>query len=164
MAVIRSNSSILKGDELWMFIGTSSTTIPVAFSTSHQLSRSLSTNSVSSKDHGLYPSALPSEDTWTCSTEALMSMTGSSNVCLAFTELMDAYDLHAPVYVTFGKLSNYTSAGIVDIDSATNWAIDTPNWTGTAYITQLQANASHGDTATMSIELQGIGALKKTTA
>ena len=46
MAFIRDNKNIVKGDELWLFIGTSTTTKPICFSTSHQLSRSLSTSSV----------------------------------------------------------------------------------------------------------------------
>lgn len=158
---IRQNADIVKGDELWLFIGTDATTIPVAFATNHQLSRSLNTNSVSSKDHGNTSYVIPGEGSWTCSTEALMSITGASGVKLAFTELMDAFDTSAKVYVTFGKLSNYSAAGIVDVDGASNWAIGYPNWTGEGYITSLQASGGHGDSATMSIEITGVGPLKK---
>ena len=65
MAFIRDNKNMVKGDELWLFIGTSATTKPICFSTSHQLSRSLSTSSVSSKDHGNTSYVVPGEGSWT---------------------------------------------------------------------------------------------------
>jgi len=160
MAYIRQNSEIVKGDELWLFIGTTSTTVPVAFATNHQLSRSLNTNSISSKDHGNTSYVIPGEGSWTCSTEALMSISGDATK-LAFEEIMDAFDDSELVYVTFGKLSNYEAEGIVDVDGANNWTIGEPCWEGKAYITSLQASGGHGDSATMSIELTGIGPLTK---
>ena len=65
-----------------LFIGTSASTKPICFSTSHQLSRSLSTSSVSSKDHGNTSYVVPGEGSWTCSTEALMSIKGSEGASL----------------------------------------------------------------------------------
>ena len=165
MAYIRQNQDILKGDELWLFVGTSATTKPICFSTSHQLSRSLATNSVSSKDHGSSSYTVPGEGSWTCSTEALMSIaSGDGQNALAFTELMDIFDSADPtVYVTFGKLSNYTAKGIVDDANAQEWEIGYPKWEGKGYITSLQASGGHGDSATMSIEITGNGPLEKKT-
>lgn len=164
MAYIRQNTEIVKGDELWLFIGTSSTTKPTCFATSHSLNRSLSTTSISSKDHGNTSYVVPGEGSWTASTEALMSINNNDTNAMDFVEIMDAYNTGAMVYVTFGKLSNYSAAGIVDVDSATEWAIATPNWTGKGYITSLQASGGHGDSATYSIEITGIGPLTKVTA
>ena len=169
MATIRSNQNIVKGDELWLFVGTTAATKPICFSTSHQLSRSMSTTSVSSKDHGNTSYVVPGEGSWTCSTEALMAIVspdpsltpGEQPNAYAFQELMDIFDSADPtVYVTFGKLNNYTAEGIVDVD-AEEWAIGNPNWTGKGYITSLQASGGHGDSATMSIEITGLGPLKK---
>lgn len=166
MAIIRQNQDIVKGDELWLFVGTSATTKPICFSTSHQLSRSLATNSVSSKDHGSSSYTVPGEGSWTCSTEALMSIaSGDGQNALAFTELMDIFDSQDPtVYVTFGKLSNYTAKGIVDDTDAQEWEIGYPKWEGKGYITSLQASGGHGDSATMSIEITGNGPLEKKTS
>lgn len=168
MAFIRDNKNIVKGDELWLFVGTSTTTKPICFSTSHQLSRSLSTSSVSSKDHGNTSYVVPGEGSWTCSTEALMSIKADNAASLdekksfAFEELMEIFDSPDPlVYVTFGKLSNYKNGGIVDIDNAQEWTIGTPSWSGKGYITSLQASGGHGDSATMSIEITGLGPLTK---
>lgn len=160
MAYIRQNSEIVKGDELWLFIGTSSTTVPIAFATQCSLNRSLATSSISSKDHGTTSYVVTGEGSWTASSEALMSMSGNATK-YAFSELMEAFDAAQLVYVTFGKISNYTGNGIVDINNATNWTMGADAWEGTAYVTSLQASGSHGDTATMSIELTGIGPLKK---
>lgn len=164
MAYIRQNSEIVKGNELWLFIGTSSTTKPTCFATSHSLNRSISTTSISSKDHGSTSYVTLGEGSWTASTEALMSINNNDTNAMDFVEIMDAYNTGALVYVTFGKLSNYSAAGIVDVDSATEWTIGTPNWTGKGYITSLQASGSNGDTATYSIEITGIGPLTKVTA
>ena len=166
MAQIRNNSNIVKGDELWLFIGESATTHPICFATQHQLSRSLSTNSVSSKDHGSSNYVTPGEGTWTCSSESLMSIADGPNGAYAFEKLMDLYEAQAEIYVKFGKISNYTGTGIVDVDvtgtpQANGWTMDTPYWEGKGYITNLQASGSHGDTATFSIEITGNGPLKK---
>lgn len=156
MANTRNNVDIVKGDELWLFIGTSSTTAPVAFATQHSLNRSLSTTSVSSKDHGNTSYVVPGEGSWTCSTEALYSVDG-------FTSVMDMFEAGNMVYVTFGKISNYTAEGIVDTENPV-WTMGTPNWTGKGYVTSLQASGGHGDSATFSIEITGIGPLTKVTA
>lgn len=156
MANTRNNTDIVRGDELWMFIGASSTTAPIAFATQHSLSRSLNTTQVSSKDHGNTSYTIPGEGSWTASTEALYSTDG-------FTSVMDLFDTGALVYVTFGKISNYTAQGIVDTENPV-WTMGTPNWTGTGYITSLQASGGHGDSATFSIEIGGVGPLTKHTA
>lgn len=168
---LRQNTDIVKGDELWLFIGTAENgEKPTCFATQHSLNRSMNTTTVSSKDHGSSSYIVPGEGSWTASTEALMSITTTDTGAMAFTDLMDAFDTQALVWVKFGKLSNYTGAGIVgrDASAATNpaqeWAIGTPYWKGQAYITSLQASGGHGDSATFSIELSGVGPLIKVTA
>ena len=164
MAYLRQNSQLVKGDELWLFLGTTEgQELPTCFANQHSLSRSLSTTSVSSKDHAQTSYVIPGEGSWTCSTEALMSMTTTDSNAKAFVDIMDAYDSGSLVYVKFGKLSNYTAAGIVDVDGAQEWALATPYWTGKGYITSLQASGGHGDSATFSIEITGVGPLTKTS-
>lgn len=167
---LRQNSEIIKGDELWLFIGTTSATQPTAFATSHSLNRSLSTTSISSKDHGTSSYVVTGEGSWTVSTEALMSINISDSNAMDFDDLMEAFYKGTMVYVTFGKLSNYSAKGIVNVDTtqavdpAQEWAIGTPKWEGQGYITSLQASAGHGDTATYSIEITGVGPLTRNPA
>ena len=159
---LRQNNQLVKGDELWLFLGTASgNEKPTCFATQHSLSRSLSTTSVSSKDHGNTSYVIPGEGSWTCSTEALMSIKTGDSGAMAFESVMDAYDSGSKVYVKFGKLSNYVASGIVDVDNATPWQLATPYWKGEGYITSLQASGGHGDSATFSIEITGIGPLTK---
>ena len=159
---LRQNSQLVKGDELWLFLGTESNNEkPTCFATQHSLSRSLSTTSVSSKDHGNTSYVIPGEGSWTCSTEALMSIATGSDGAMAFESVMDAFYSSSKVYVKFGKLSNYVARGIVNVDGATPWQLATPYWSGEGYITSLQASGGHGDSATFSIEITGIGPLTK---
>ena len=172
MSYLRDNSNLVKGDELWLFLGTQQgNEVPTCFAQQHSLNRSLSTTSVSTKDHGNTNYVVPGEGSWTCSTEALMSMTTSDTNSMAFIDVMDAYDNGDLVYVKFGKLSNYVEKGIVDVDTSdlpaatqAGWALATPYWEGKGYITSLQASGGHGDSATYSIEITGIGPLTKVTA
>lgn len=165
MSYIRKNSNIVKGDELWMFLGASGSEQPIAFSTNHSLNWSLNTSNVSSKDHGNTSCVIPGEATWSVSTEALFSLSNDNTVgAAAFDDLMTLKDSSSPVSVKFGKISNYTAQGIVDVDSATNWTLSYPYWSGEGFITSLQASGSHGDSATMSIEISGNGPLTKVTA
>lgn len=156
----RNNTDIVKGDELWLFIGETASTAPIAFATQHSLNRSLNTTSVSSKDHGNTSYVIPGEGSWTCSTEALYSVDG-------YTSVMDLFDAGELIYVTFGKIANYNAEGIVDNSNAL-WSM-TPStgtnvvWNGKGYITSLQASGGHGDSATFSIEITGVGPLTKAT-
>lgn len=160
---IRQNSQIVKGDELWLFIGTASgSEKPTCFATQHSLNRSLNTTSVSSKDHGNTSYVIPGEGSWTCSTEALMSISTSDTGAMAFADIMDAFDSGNLVYVKFGKISSHTN--IVGVDGATDFQLAQPYWSGQGYITSLQASGGHGDSATMSIEISGVGPLTKTPA
>lgn len=162
---LRQNSEMVKGDELWLFISTDNGTTfkPTCFATQHSLNRSMNTTTVSSKDHGSSSYIVPGEGSWTASTEALMSITTTDNGAMAFTDMMDAFQTQSLVSVRFGKLSNYTGTGIVGVDGASEWQLGYPYWEGQAYITSLQASGGHGDSATFSIELSGVGQLQKKT-
>lgn len=161
MAFIRQNDQIVKGDQLWLFISpsisgdTAAEAAPIAFATSCSLNRSLATNTISSKDHGTSSYVTPGEGSWTASTEALYStsITGAT----AFDNLMDLFDKGKKVKVKFGYVST-GGTNIVDVDEATNWSM-TSGWSGEGYLTSLQATGNHGDAATYSCELQGIGPL-----
>lgn len=178
---LRSNDNIVKGDELWMFlcenpgagVTGASTPMPIAFSTQHSLNWSMSTNSVSSKDHGNTSYTVPGEATWTVSTEALFSLktadgTTGTNQGATFETLMDLKDKAEGVIVQFGTISNYDLKGIVNVDvtdtrQENGWELDTPYWEGIGIINSVQASGGHGDSATMSIEIQGVGPLTKMT-
>lgn len=162
MAAVRNNSDIVKGDQLWLFIATNATGTanPVAFATNCTLNRSLSTNSISSKDHGTSSFVTPGEGSWTASSEALMALGGTS--ATLYQDMMTTFGAGNPeVKCVFGYVSD-GGATIVDNDEATSWTMGNPHWEGVGYITSLQASGQHGDAATWSIEINGNGPLTAT--
>lgn len=179
------NSNIIKGDELWLFLGvrennaTGATNFyPVAFSNQHSLTHGMSTQSVSSKYHADAAAIIPGEKTWTCTTEALMSLSGNpvsgatgaaATQDYGFDQIYDAYVKDKIVDVQFGKLYGqfsgatgaYNPEGCVENDVPI-WQLDPDTvYEGKGYITNLQESANHGDSATMSIEISGLGLLTK---
>ena len=162
MAYIRENKNLVPGDELWLFIGpydpeediSNQTASPVMFATQASLNRSLSTTSVSSKDHGNTSYTIPGEGSWTVSTECLYSVEGFDDVNDLFTE-------SELVYIEFGKINETVGSGIVDVDDASEWTMAEGYLYGIGYITSLQASGSHGDQATFSAEITGVGPLRK---
>lgn len=172
MAYLRSNDNIVKGDDLWMFLcentgATGAQAVPIAFSTQHSLNWSRTTNNVSSKDHGNTSYVIAGEASWTVSTEALFSIKGETGSTAAtFDTLMDLKDKSKGVIVQFGTLENPQGRGIVNVptegeDPAEEWVLAEPYWEGEGIINSLQASGGHGDSATMTIEIQGVGPLTK---
>lgn len=176
MAVIRNNAEIVKGDELWLFIGVGGAK-PVAYATSCSLNMQMSTQSISSKDHGSTSNVIPGEGSWTASTEALYAQaagaTGAANAgkpsatgAVGFYQLLDAYQNSSKVDVRFGYVNRSASTdnNIVGTDDNSTtpdhaeWEI-TNGWSGKGYITSLQATGAHGESATFSCEIAGLGPL-----
>ena len=152
MAALRSNTDIIKGSKLMVFLNDS----PIAFATSHSLSITVNTSEVSTKDHGDFPSVIGKNITWEITTENLYSDGAESALWTAMKTMQ-------PVTVKFAPASNYsnTSAqqGIVGVDSASDWSAGTAIASGKALITSLQVNAPAGDNATLSATFTGVGEL-----
>lgn len=167
---IRGNKQIVKGDQLWLFISnsisgdTAAAAAPIAFATSCSLNRSLSTNSISSKDHGTTSYVTPGDGSWTASTEALYALASTPSgepalsAATTFANLMSIFETGKLIKVKFGYVSG-GGTNIVDADTQqTEWTISS-GWEGEGYLTSLQASGSHGDAATFSAEITGIGPL-----
>lgn len=176
-SVIRNNKDLVKGDQLWLFISkvtksgdtysVAEEATPIAFATSCSLNRSLSTNSVSSKDHGTSSYVTPGDGSWTASTEALYSINTPTGA-IGFDTLMTAFDSGQQVNVTFGYVADAGVNIVATGEGATGpthdeWTIS-QGWKGKGYITSLQASGSHGDAASYSCEITGIGGLESYTA
>ena len=159
MAANLHNADIVKGNELWLFVGQYDDTKtidqqvanPVAFATQHSLNRSMNTNSVSSKDHGSAAYVTLGEGSWTCSTENLYTVS-------SFKTLNKLFQDGSKLFVKFGKIDNYTQAG--DVDNANGpWTMAHDYICGAGYMTSLQASGGTGDSATFSAEITGLGSL-----
>lgn len=151
MPALRTNQDIIKGSKLMVFIADK----PIAFATSHSLSITMNTTEISTKDHGDFPSVIGQNITWELTTENLYSDDGQ-------TALWNAMKTMQPVTVKFAasNYSNETSQkGIVDVESASEWTVETVIASGKALITSLSVNAPSGDNATLSATFTGVGAL-----
>lgn len=152
MAALRSNTNIIKGSKLMVFLNDA----PIAFATSHSLSITVNTSEVSTKDHGDFPSVIGNNITWEITTENLYSDNAESALWAAMKTMQ-------PVTVKFAPATNYdnetSQKGIVGVESATEWTAGTAIASGKALITSLSVNAPAGDNATLSATFTGVGEL-----
>lgn len=152
MAALRSNTNIIKGSRLMVFLNDA----PIAFATSHSLSITVNTSEVSTKDHGDFPSVIGNNITWEITTENLYSDNAESALWAAMKTMQ-------PVTVKFAPATNYSNEtsqkGIVGVESATEWTAGTAIASGKALITSLSVNAPAGDNATLSATFTGVGEL-----
>lgn len=152
MAALRSNTDIIKGSKLMVFLNDA----PIAFATSHSLSITVNTSEVSTKDHGDFPSVIGNNITWEITTENLYSDNAESALWAAMKTMQ-------PVTVKFAPATNYNNEtsqkGIVGVESATEWTAGTAIASGKALITSLSVNAPAGDNATLSATFTGVGEL-----
>lgn len=157
MAALRSNTDIIKGSRLMVFLNDA----PIAFATSHSLSITVNTSEVSTKDHGDFPSVIGNNITWEITTENLYSDNAESALWAAMKTMQ-------PVTVKFAPASNYSNEtsqkGIVGVESATEWTAGTAIASGKALITSLSVNAPAGDNATLSATFTGVGELDQAGA
>lgn len=142
---VRSNSDIVKGNQLQVFIGND----PIAFATSCTLTVTTNTTQIATKDHGEYPSTLPQSITWEITADNLYA--GDANLLTSQKEM-------STVNVKFAPVSNYDSKGLVGTDHA-NWTAGNAIVSGDAYITSISINAATGDNATYSVTFTGAGPL-----
>lgn len=157
MPALRSNTDIIKGSKLMVFLNDA----PIAFATSHSLSITVNTSEVSTKDHGDFPSVIGNNITWEITTENLYSDNAESALWAAMKTMQ-------PVTVKFAPATNYNNEtsqkGIVGVESATEWTAGTAIASGKALITSLSVNAPAGDNATLSATFTGVGELDQAGA
>lgn len=151
-------ASYVKGNLLNIFYHNGTSWVPFAHSTSNSMSMSQETAQISSKDLGKHPDTEVTSSSWNFSTECYYTPANGA-VASAMADAGKAYTF------CFAQCSqsNYAD-GLVSatgVGSTSNW---TPGTTfckyGNAIVTSLNINAGDGETATMSIEFAGSGALK----
>lgn len=158
------NTKIRKGNDLMIFIGGKS----VAFATSHQLSTTLESETIQSKDSGYDGVNIPKSITWEITSENLF-------IDGEYSKLFEKQLKKEYVDIVFGIGKRAGSApgngttpetalqpnNPQDASSAIYWTYETnaPYYTGKALITSLSVSASAGETATYSATFQGSGSI-----
>jgi predicted secreted protein len=144
------NSKIVYGGDMMVFASSGSTKLPLAFTQSGKMTITNKSREVGSKDSGVWTEKLSGKFDWVASSDGLYSLnyTGSTTG----VDTLYAYMLiGTPINIVFG----------VKTGTSPSWTVDSSkkSFQGTAIITSLDINASDGDNATYSVNLEGSGAL-----
>jgi len=134
------------GGDLMVFVNDQ----PIAFSTSAKLSVSVNTRELTSKDSANWTEKKTGRYTWNASTDALynMSTTGTTQ------SVNDLYAIFTGGTSTTIKFASKSG-------TSPSWTAGTSvkYFSGTAYITAFDFNASDGETASYSVTFDGTGEL-----
>ena len=150
-----TNASIIKGNMLMVFYAGKA----LGFSTNSTATVTTNTTTVTTKDHGDYPSTLAQSISWEITSENLYTTKEYDDL---FTTMM-AGD---PITVRFGLKQTPAdpSMNVADGNMALPyWNSQNTYYEGKVVITSLVANANNGENATFSVTLTGNGSIKKTT-
>lgn len=144
------SKQIIKGNELQLFINNNAP----CWATSHTLTLGTESSSVNTKDNGLYQSNNVTALTWELSGEFLYSTTDVD----MFIDMQIAAQ---PVDITFSKVSNFDTAGLIRAGgTVAAWQQSPMRLKGKAIISNITANAAAGDNATYTVTFTGTSALK----
>lgn len=155
-------NKVIKGADLMIFADSKS----IALATNHTLTISADTKETSSKDSGgKWQTSEAGVLSWTMKSENLFSAEGNAGV--TYQTLFDKMIARTPVELVFSLEGDSTSLDDSKLD-----AVPTAGWTaksgfgytGSAIITNLEANAPNGENATFTVDFTGVGELKKVTA
>ena len=136
------NTDLIRGDKLFIYIGTS--TKPIAYSTSCSLEMSFETIDTANKMSGNWVSSLLGQGSWSISTDALIAKTQDQSIDAVF----DAMVGREAIKITMAE------AG-ADYVKGTSW------FEGEGFISSCNVNANNGEVASMSITITGSGELKR---
>lgn len=146
-----------KGNLINLFYHDGTNWKTLAYGQTHSLSRSNETTEISSKDHGLHPDTEVTGSSWSMSCEALFTVENAKVI-------MGMADKGEPYSVCFAQVSQTEWAdglqSVTDISTNQTW---TPGNAfvkyGNALVTSCEITANNGETATLSVEFTGSGAL-----
>lgn len=143
----------IRGGDMMLFLDGKS----IALATTHTLSISGDTQDTSNKDEGGgdWASSEVSKLSWTASSENMYSLDGEGD---NFDDLYDLMIKKEPFAITFSKKSETAT----DVPTG-GWTASKPDYEGKGMITSLELNAPNGEYATYSVQITGVGALKKVT-
>ena len=132
-------NDIFSGDKLMVFINNDNDWQTIAYATSHQLTISVSTKRVSSREHTIFGSVDATEAEWTISAEHLMTEE-------SYSMLHEFLVNRTVLTLVFGVSDSFNGSG----------------YRGKAIITSLRATANNGDISTYNATFLGVSAISKT--
>lgn len=150
--------AVTKGGDLMLFVNGKS----IAFATNHTLSISADTKETSTKDSGgLWQTSEVGMLSWSCSSENLM---GNPMAGIGYNELFAMMIARKPITGVFaleGDSADFAE-GKLGAAPTNGWSAKSGDgYTGQMVITSLEKNAPNGENATLKVDFQGVGELKK---
>lgn len=150
-------ANYVKGNLVNVFYHNGTSWVTLGYSTSNSLSVSNETTQVSSKDHGLHPDTEVTGSSWSMSGEYLFTA-ANAQVVMGMQKQGKAFS------VCFAQVSesNYADGlkPVTDIETNSAWTVGSAFCKyGNAIVTSAEISAANGETATMSVEFTGSGAL-----
>ena len=157
---VSAGRQMVDGSNIMLFSYETSTGLykSIAHGTSHSLSLSADTQDINTKDAGVYGLTEVNKINWEIQAEHMYTHDGYDEF---FTNMTNK----TPIKVLFGLKADAEIGGTpadVNINADGNW---TPNssyiYSGNAIITSLNWNAEAGQKSTVSVTLNGQGAISK---
>lgn len=153
------------GGDIMLFYYDGSSYTSIAHGSSHQLSLSTQTEDVNSKDAGKFGLTEVSRIQWSITADHMYTRDGWNTFYSYMTADTTSNPDSNKLVVVFGeKDANTPGTADVNISADGNWVPESTYsyvYSGVAVINSLNLNAQNGQKATISVELQGQGALSK---
>jgi len=141
-------STVVKGTDVCLFIGTALAKKPIAFATSCKISIAASTSKTTSKDSGKWEESVQQRFSWSIDSEQFKSI-GTDAGRLLFADMLTSMLAGVPVTVTIGECTGVMPQ-VLGVGKS---------FVGTAIITKFDADGKDGDSATYSVSMEGTGEL-----
>lgn len=155
---VSAGRKMVKGSDIMLFTYQDNGYKSIAHGTSHSLSLSADTEDINTKDAGKYGLTEVNKINWEISADHMYTSDGYDTFFSAMNEM-------EPITVVFGLKKDSEIAGTpadVNISNDGEWTLNsTYIYSGKAIITSLDWNADAGSKSTISVNLQGQGAITK---
>lgn len=140
--------ALIKGRDIMIFVERSGKYEVIAYARSCLLQISIETTDTSSKNSGIWSEKKAKRLAWSCSSDNFLGEGQSGKIFRKMTGL-------EPVKITFSFVDNPLS-GFPDLGFIPTTK---ERYQGLAIITNLEINSDNGDIASMSISMDGTGAI-----
>jgi predicted secreted protein len=142
------STTVVKGTDVCLFIGTALAKKVIAHATSCKISIAASTTKVTSKDSGKWEESIVQRFNWNVDSEQFKSV-GVDADRLTFDDMVTSMLAGVPITVTVGEVTG-AMPQVLGVGKS---------FVGTAIITKFDTDGKDGDAATYSVSMEGTGEL-----
>lgn len=151
-----AKAKYLNGKDLMLFLGGKA----IALAKTCQLQLSGDTMDTDNKDCGIWTGTDISSLSWQVSSEAVASVDEEVTAAVVYDDMFDLFVAGEPVDIIVGIPTNIAD-GINGVPDEGWTAPSDKGYTGKAIITSLELGGDKGSAGSVSVQLNGDGALKK---